>query len=143
MRICLANKVPGSGSRDYQGPHLESHCLNRRAKMCTARRKHSPGGSTLQAESSEVSVQREEKANAGPCAPRCVFPPAVPLCYGRDIRLEEPRCWALSARPTHSRVSSDSILMIKGRVWSQAANRVASREVLPLGSGLEKLKWEL
>jgi hypothetical protein len=42
----------------------------------------------------------------------------------------------------HSRVSSDSILIIEGRVWSQAANSAALWEVLLFGLGLEKLTWE-
>lgn len=79
----------------------------------------------------------------GPALPLCTFPRHVPLPYGQDIWLEEPCCWALSARPMHSRASSDSILMIEGRVWWRAANSVASREVLPFGLGLEKLEWEL
>lgn len=79
----------------------------------------------------------------GPVLPPCIFPPHVSCCYGQDIWLEEPCGWVLSARPMHSRASSDSILMIEGRVWSRAANSVALREVLPFGLGLEKLKWEL
>lgn len=48
-----------------------------------------------------------------------------------------------STRLMHSWASSDSIPLIQGRVRSQAANSVASREVLPFRLGPEKLKWEL
>lgn len=85
----------------------------------------------------------------GPVLPPHVVPPqcALLLWPGHMVRgtiwLENPCGWVLSARPMHSRVSSDSILMIEGRVWSREANSVALREVLPFGLGLEKLKWEL
>lgn len=48
---------------------------------------------------------------------------------------------ALSARPVHSKVSSDSITMIEVRVWSQTANSSALWGVLLFGLGLEKPTW--
>ena len=141
-RICISNKFPVNGSRDHRGPHVENHGLNQRAKTLPAWQKCSF------AKSSEL-FSAERRAGklwvlcSSSCPPRACFYPYEPLCSGWGLRLEEPSCWAPSARPVHSRVSSDSILITEGRAWSRAAHSTASREVLACGLGLEKLREEL
>lgn len=66
----------------------------------------------------------------------------MPFSYAKMYGWQNHLAGLFMHVPEHSRVSSDSVLIIEGRVWSQAANSADLWEVLLFGFGLEKLMWE-